>query len=73
MFETIKKIERNHLRDVPTPAKYCGVEDCNRPTVIYVKEHNISRCAICYQRDLDRAGKSANQSSSKTLVHAKSS
>lgn len=61
MFETPKKIKRNHLRDVPTPAKYCDTEDCNRPTVVYIKEHNISLCATCYQRDLDQAGKSANQ------------
>jgi hypothetical protein len=29
--------------------------------VVYMKEHDISRCAVCYQRDIDRAGKSANQ------------
>lgn len=72
MFETLKKIERNHLRDVPTPAKFCDIEGCNRSTIIYVKEHNISRCATCYQHDLDRAGKSANQLSSETLAHAES-
>jgi hypothetical protein len=67
MFETPKIIKRNHLKDAPALARYCGIEGCNRLATVYVKEHDISRCAACYQRDLDRAGKSANQLSAVTF------
>jgi len=60
MFDQPKKIKKNHFRDVPAPGKYCDVEGCGRLTVVYAKEHNVSRCAACYQRDLDEAGKSAS-------------
>jgi len=60
MFDRPKKIDRNHLRDVPIPGKYCDVEGCGRLTAVYTKEYDVSRCAACYQRDLDEAGKSAS-------------
>jgi len=63
MFETPKEIKRNHLRDEPTPGKYCDADGCARFTVIYIQAYDVNRCATCYQRDLDNAGGSANQAS----------
>lgn len=71
MFESPKKVERNHLRDTPVPGKYCDVEGCGRHTVVYIKEHDVCRCATCYQYDLDCAKKSANQKSFEVYQNAK--
>jgi len=60
MYEKQKPVEKNHLRDVPTPGKYCGVDGCGRRCVVFIKQHNVSRCATCYLRDLDNAGESAS-------------
>ena len=60
MFETPKKIDRNHLRDTPLPGKYCDVERCGNRTVVYIKEYDVCRCAACFQRDVDHARKSSN-------------
>lgn len=60
MFEKPKSSSRNGMNCQPSPAEFCGVEGCNRHTVVFVKEYNISRCAECFQRDSDFAGESAS-------------
>lgn len=72
MFESPKKVPRNHLRDVPKPGKYCDVEGCGRRTVVYIKEHDICRCEVCFQNDIDNAGASSNQKVVERIKNAKS-
>lgn len=68
MYEKQKPVERNHLRDTPVPAKCCGVIGCGRLTVVFIKEYNVSRCAECYQRDMDNAGLSANKIATELML-----
>ena len=73
MYEKPKKVKRSHPRDVPVPSKYCGIEGCNRQTVAYFKEHDVSRCASCYLQDLDNAGKSIIPLVARAMIDASSS
>ena len=68
MYEKPKKTKRKHLRNTPAPSECCDVDGCNRKTVVYFKEHDVSRCASCCQRDLDDAGKSANPLTAKVMI-----
>lgn len=73
MYEKPKVTRRNHLRDTPKPKEFCGIEGCHRHTTVYIKEYDVSRCSICYQRDLDIKDKSANPLIAKAMIDVTSS
>ncbi len=46
----------------------CGVAGCTQNTVVYFKHADISQCAVHYQDDVDRAGKSCNPRAAQTMT-----
>jgi len=70
MYEKARRANRNQYTGERKATQKCNVLGCNRAAIIFIKEHNILRCATCYQRDIDKAGLSANQASAEAVADA---